>query len=405
MPSSRPASPIRRRLLKGAGLGLIFAGSALAWRSYRNGVFAGAGGPAFASWREFPPRQPVGMRPIVQAAVLAANPHNTQPWGFDVTSDYIDVYADHGRALGPIDPFLRELFIGLGCAIENMVIAATAFGLAPQVVVAPGPLAAPPAGERYGLVARILLGLGEVGTPPLLAAIARRHTNRGPYDPGRALPLATVTAWSRLDEDLDAAVVLVTSAAERARLGHVVLSATRAFVADADLVDASHRWLRTDWGAVQAYRDGLTIDGLGLSFPVTTAAMLLPAPSVEQANHAWLEATEQVHLATAAALGAITVADPYDRAQTIAAGRLWQRIHLSATLEGIALQPLNQPVEMVDRERALGRGDTAVRAIANVLDLGGRRPTLIFRAGYPLRAARPSPRRDVEDVILPRRSL
>jgi hypothetical protein len=36
-------------------------------------------------------------------------------------------------------------------------------------------------------------------------------------------------------------------------------------------------------------------------------------------------------------------------AQSIAAGRAWQRLHLAATAEGIAAQPLNQPVEMIRR--------------------------------------------------------
>ena len=38
-----------------------------------------------------------------------------------------------------------------------------------------------------------------------------------------------------------------------------------------------------------------------------------------------------------------------------AAGRVGQRLHLSATAR-LAMQPLNQPIEMIDRERQSGRG-------------------------------------------------
>jgi hypothetical protein len=61
---------------------------------------------------------------LVAAAVLAANPHNTQPWLFKVSEDAIEIYADPLRHLGAMDPFLREMHLGLGCAIENAVLTA-----------------------------------------------------------------------------------------------------------------------------------------------------------------------------------------------------------------------------------------------------------------------------------------
>lgn len=56
---------------------------------------------------------------------------------------------------------------------------------------------------------------------------------------------------------------------------------------------------------------------------MTAVAKMLP-PSSPQANHAyWLDATRDVHVATAPAFGFITVRDLYDKAQTLRAGRLW----------------------------------------------------------------------------------
>jgi len=59
----------------------------------------------------------------------------------------------------------------------------------------------------------------------------------------------------------------------------------------------------------------------------------------------WLEATEKQHCATAPRFGLIAAPNRDDRAQLLEAGRLWQRLHLEATLQGVAMHPLNQMME------------------------------------------------------------
>jgi PST family polysaccharide transporter len=61
-----------------------------------------------------------------------------------------------------------------------------------------------------------------------------------------------------------------------------------------------------------------------------------------------------VHTATAAAYGVITTGLPDDRRTQLDAGRLLQRIHLTATSQGIALQHMNQITERIDREATTG---------------------------------------------------
>lgn len=46
---------------------------------------------------------------------LASNPHNSQPWLFRMTDTEIDLFADPSWQIGIIDPFRREMYIGLGC--------------------------------------------------------------------------------------------------------------------------------------------------------------------------------------------------------------------------------------------------------------------------------------------------
>jgi hypothetical protein len=93
------------------------------------------------------------------------------------------------------------------------------------------------------------------------------------------------------------------------------------------------------------------------------------------------------------------VSDRYDRKATLAAGRVWQGLHLSATARGLAMQPLNQPIEMIDRERQSGRGDQWAKRIARLTG-DEWQATFSFRAGFASRPAPPSPRRRLRDVVL-----
>ena len=106
-----------------------------------------------------------------------------------------------------------------------------------------------------------------------------------------------------------------------------------------------------------------------------------------------------MQLATAPLFGMILVRDLYDRAQTIRAGMLWQRLQLQATVLGLAAQPINQLPEMVDRERQLGKAAGTARQLASLTGDPDWRPTFTFRMGWPTRRAPASPRRALDDVI------
>ncbi len=95
----------------------------------------------------------------------------------------------------------------------------------------------------------------------------------------------------------------------------------------------------------------------------------------------------------------ILVRDRLDMAQAIAAGRAWQRLHLAATATGLAAQPLNQPVECVDRNAQLARADTYQNDLLKLAKAPGWQPTFVFRLGQAEKPAPPSPRRPLDDVL------
>jgi hypothetical protein len=389
----------RRDTLRAAGATLFLA---LAGGKLRAADSAGRRlpeGDAYAPWKLWnDPSIRGAPLALVAAAVLAANPHDTQPWLFGVGDDSIEIYADTSRNLGAMDAYVRELHLGLGCAIENMLTAAGANGYAAQLQTAPGSLL--DLTERKGpvLAARLRLQRIDATVPePRYAAVPLRHTNRYAYDLARDPPQDWRDFAHALGAEDEVKVFLFDAGSPQRRLfDQVVVEATQAIIADKPMIADSDRWFRASSGEIDAHRDGPTLDAAGLSTFTLMFARLFPV-SAETSHKAWLDQTRDTQLPTAPVAGLIAVRDRYDRPGAIAAGRAWQRLHLDATLRGMAMQPLNQPIEMIDRERQTGAGSVWARRVAGLTG-DDWRATFAFRAGFSSTQAGPSPRRRLADV-------
>jgi nitroreductase len=391
----------RRSFLKGAGAVTVAVVGGGVWRAYNQGVFSVGDGVAYEPWHDWRGTSDDGPLLLVRAAILAASPHNTQPWLFKVTSSSIELYVDTERNVGALDPYLREEHIGIGCALENLMLAAVSYGYAPALTLLPGKLGPIGRQSKPSLVARVDLSTGKREQSELYDAIARRHTNRSPYRPEKPIPDHFLNEMTRLaSEETDIKMLLFTAAADRKKITEISAAANAELYSDPEVEESSERWVRTKWSDVQKYRDGLTIDGFGLSPIATAASKIMPLWMFRQiASRTQKDAYSGLML-SAPLIGLIAVRDRYDRVDSMRAGRIWQRIHLLATARGLAARPSNEAVEMVDHEKLRGREPKQAGLLTGITGDVEWQPTFVFYMGYSIRTARPSPRRSIEKVVL-----
>ena len=388
----------RRGFLRTSGLAaggaLVAAAGGLGVRAWAQGVFGDlSAGPAFEPWRDWRRGRHQGSLGLVAAAILASNPHNSQPWLFRVGERHVELFADPSRHLGTIDPFRREMHLGLGCALENIAVAARGLGYRPHVALRPDP-------ARDALVARVDVTDGPPEAGAHFRAIPERHTSRAAYDRTRPLPRAALDALGAQVTSAHTRLVLLDAGSAEGRLfAEATVRATEQFVADAELSRDSHRWFRHALADVNRHRDGVTTLAAGLPERILRLALILPARVIGDPGRAWLAATRDRHCRTASMFGLIAVRNPADVVQRLEAGRLWQRLHLEAISDGLAMQPLNQLMELAERDRVLGRSGEAAPDLARMVGDDRFQSVFGFRCGYTTTPAPPAPRRSVGAVV------
>ena len=391
---AQPSRPTRRTVLKAIGVGggavLVTATAGIGIRGGMNGAWTQGTGEPYALWSRW--QDAPGLEAIVAAGVLAANPHNMQPWRFAV-DDAIDIHLDPARAMPINDSDERERIAGIGCAIENMIVAARARSLDTTVT------AWPDADPDH--VARLTFRPGNGPTDherALADAIALRHTNRGPYT-STALSGAELAALTQ-DAPEGADVVWVSDPDQVRRLGDLYVEATEAIVTDQDMSVEGFSWFRNDRSDIDRHRDGLTLDCQGLDGFTLFMAKILPAQSRAGGDQFWVTATRDVHTATAAAYGVICVPDTANPEQRLHGGRLLQHVHLAATTAGLGLHHMNQITERIARDAAQQLPDRFSDRWSDIIGIPAQEGLVSFRVGNPARLPNPSPRRPLADVLI-----
>ena len=272
------------------------------------------------------------QRFLIEQACKAPSGHNTQPWLFEPGAQQIRIHPDFRQALPVVDPEHRELFISLGCAAENLCLAASTRGLRTAQTISP-----------QGVITIALTPDPAQGADPLAAAIDARQTNRSRYDgtpvpedllhgileQGCAEPGIALQAWP-------------LGSAPFERLSDYVQQGNAIQMRDAAFKQELLQWIRFNAGQARSTRNGISHAALG--------APSLPAwisrPIVRHAlDPVRQNRSDAQRLRSASHL--ILIASHGDSIPAwVAAGRSLQRLLLRLTSAGIAHSYLNPPCEV-----------------------------------------------------------
>jgi Nitroreductase family len=316
-------------------------------------------------------------RALISAAVLAPSHWNAQPWRFESDQTTIRVIGDIQRWMPALDPEQRSLHLSLGAALENLLVAARAYGLRPTVTYLPHD-------GTGGVAAEVTWTQGDRARDrTLFGALTSRRTNRHEYD-GRGIFLqnrAQLTA--QVADDIQLHWI---DDRDRIRgIADVVHDTTRDRIRDERSQAERYRWMRFEDDDARRRGDGVTTDALEMGGLAHWMAGRYFNPDSWMlrfgAENAGKQARGQARSAGALAL---LTAPKNGRPQWLAAGQAYERLCLTATALGIAQQPFSEPLET-----EAGRTE-----MLHHFGVTGEQPVLLLRLGHA-RAPRPSVRRSV----------
>lgn len=114
---------------------------------------------------------------VLHFGTLAPSTHNSQPWRFLMKDSSVEIYTDPKVQIVEADPKQRDLYISLGCAIENMVLTAKHVGIFKNLTYR--------IGEKPNLIAEIVFqegGAKDESLQKIIQIIPHRYNARGLFE-------------------------------------------------------------------------------------------------------------------------------------------------------------------------------------------------------------------------------
>lgn len=304
---------------------------------------------------------------LLRYAILAPSSHNTQPWQFAVSDDEIRLYTDEARWLRVADADQRELHVSVGCALENLLVAAEHFGYRPQVAYLP-------ATEEDDLIAVVTCRAeGEYSgsrPPELFDAIPARHTNHNAYD-GRSIPQQDVQRLQACSVEKDLLLHITDDPTIKRSVDEMIVQADAMQFADPEWRDELGYWMGqgvfgTPWLMSKMGQLAVTYLNLGKGTARKDSDLLMSAPL----------------------LGVIS-SSVDDWMSQVKAGQVFERVALMATALDIRVHPMSQILEVPDLKTR----------VADLIPAPGVVPQHTFRLGYAEAEEGHTPRRPLADVL------
>jgi hypothetical protein len=316
--------------------------------------------------------KPAQMLEMVRYATLAANGHNTQPWKFAIKEDEIEIHPDYSRHLPVVDPNNRELWISLGCALENLMVSAYAAGYTPDVTYP----------DESDFI-HIRLSNDTPQKSPLFDAIPVRQNTRSEFD-GQAVKKNELDLLQGLTLEPGVNLHFVTNPTDLEKVVDYVNQGNLNQYADDAFINELIYWLRFNKKDALATNDGLySVCSGNPAVPGWLGRLFVASTKPEQ--QADLDAKK-----LRSSAGAVVITSALEnKSAWVRAGQVYERLALKMTTLDIKSAFLNQPIEVTNLRSQF----------QSSLGLEKALPQLIVRFGYADTMPR-SLRRPVEQVLI-----
>lgn len=314
----------------------------------------------------------IDIRDMLVCAGQAPSAQNMQPWVFMADGYNVSVIPDRRAALQASDPKNRQLFIAMGCAIENMIIAATSR----QFEVMQTKIA------RNGVYTFILERNFRMKADPLYPMIADRRMDRRCYD-STQLTSEHLRALAEVPTEYGARFYITTP---NEPMGQVL----KKYVLKGWTYTLSSRPMKKEF--IESLRFNVKDefkqrDGLGVR--LIPHAIQMPAWIGQKIAKKFLTPERQTVLESKKIEQSSNLVLFCTRTNTIqgwvSLGRTLERFMLVATSLGISFSVMSKPFEI----------ESLATSLKNELQLDGEYPLIALRLGYvsgnrPLKSLRKS---------------
>lgn len=305
------------------------------------------------------------MKYLLRYSILAPSSHNTQPWKFSVGENEIKVFIDMTRWLKVADDDQRELHISVGCALENLLIAAEHFGFRYEVNYFPE------SGSEEFVAALELMPQGESPQPSeMFPALTVRHTNHKVYEP-RPISEADQQKIRACCVEEGISLYLTDDLEMKRKVDELMARADAIEFADPAFREELGFWVGqgafgTSWFMSKMGQLAVTYINMGKSIAKKDSEVLMSAP----------------------VLGLIC-SKANDRVAQIKVGQVFERIYLTASTLGISVQPMSQVLQVSEVK-------TEIQKLIPAAQLFPQQP---FRLGYAEPEREHTPRRMLEEML------
>ncbi|MBO7598044.1 MAG: nitroreductase [Bacteroidales bacterium] len=306
---------------------------------------------------------------LISFAICAPSGHNSQPWKFQTTENQIIVMPDMSKTLKVVDGENRELFISLGCAVENMQIAATQYGYESDYEYIDGKIV-------------VTFRQSENVTPdPLFDQIKKRHTHRGEFT-GKKIPSDLIKILQSVEKEQNTDFAIFDGETNEAKLiKEKIYLGNNIQMSDTAFKNELVEWMRFNKKDIKENQNGLCYNVLG--FPATPkfvgkkmVRMFLSPKAQNKTDNGVNNSASAFCLFSTAAKS---------EADYIAVGKTLERVLLKITELNLAYSFSNQPCEVEPLSLKL-------REELNLTNY----PSVVIRIGYGDEPKHFAPREKIE---------